>query len=155
MENFLRKFKAGFTLIELMVVIAIIAFLTMISIPSLMSFLAKAKRTEAYVNLSSLAMAQKSYFAEHGKYTTNLSGPGGLNWKPSGSCKYSYGFSGSEGKNYFSGQLNADSGALSQSNVSPDGFLVCAAADIDGDGVADIIGIDQDNQVKIIQDDLA
>ena len=46
--------KRGFTLIELMIVVAIIAFLAIVSVPSFMKFLAKAKRAEAYMNLSSI-----------------------------------------------------------------------------------------------------
>ncbi|MGB8367422.1 MAG: prepilin-type N-terminal cleavage/methylation domain-containing protein [Candidatus Babeliales bacterium] len=49
----------GFSLIELMVVIAIIGFLAMVGIPSFVKFLAKAKRAEAYMNLSSIYAAQK------------------------------------------------------------------------------------------------
>ncbi len=54
--------RYGFTLLELMVVVAIIAFLSMISIPSIMGIFSKAKRTESYMNLKSLYMAEKSYF---------------------------------------------------------------------------------------------
>ncbi len=44
--------RTGFTLVELMVVVAIIGFLAMIAVPNFMRFLAKAKRAEAYMNLS-------------------------------------------------------------------------------------------------------
>lgn len=145
--------KSGFTLIELMIVVAIVGFLSMISIPSLMSMLAKAKRTEAYVNLGSLAMAQKAFFAENGTYSTDLAGD--LGWKPGGDHKYSYGFgSGTAGKHYFTGSLNAPASDLSGAVVSGDGFTAYAAGDIDGDGKSDIISIDQDNKIKIVQDDL-
>ena len=36
--------REGFTLVELMIVVAIIAFLAMVSVPSFTRFLAKAKR---------------------------------------------------------------------------------------------------------------
>lgn len=140
---------------ELMVVIAIIAFLSMISIPSLMKFLAKAKRTEVFVNLGSLAMAQKTYFAEHGSYTTNLNAKDGLGWKPEGNFNYSYGFNeGAEGQNYFIGKLKAPASALSESRISPNGFTIFAAADIDGDGKLDVVSINEKNEIKIAQDDL-
>ena len=73
--------QTGYTLIELMIVIAIIAFLAMIAVPTFMTFLAKAKRTEAYMNLNALATAEKVYWAEHGSYTTDLTA---LGWKPEG-----------------------------------------------------------------------
>lgn len=150
----LKKFKTGFTLIELMIVIAIIACLSMITIPSLMKFLAKSKRAEAYINLSSLAMAQKAYFAEHGKYTTNLFGTDGLGWKPEGNFNYTYGFPGAEGQNYFTGQIKTPVSALSNSKITADGFSVCAVCDIDSDGTPDVLCIDQNNKITIIQDDL-
>jgi len=148
--------KKGFTLIELMIVIAIIAFLSVLAIPSLMKFLAKAKRTEAYINLSSLAMAEKAYFAEHGKYTTSLSGANSLNWQPEGNFNYTYGFSsGSEGQAYFVGALATPASSLSQAQITKDGFKICAAGDIDGDGKPDILCIDQSSKITILEDDLA
>ncbi len=39
--------KSAFSLIELMIVVAIIAFLAMVSVPTFMRFLAKATRAEA------------------------------------------------------------------------------------------------------------
>lgn len=153
MLNF-RKF--GFTLIELMIVIAIIAFLSMITVPSLFKFLSKAKRAEVYVNLSSLALAEKAYFAEHGKYTQDIGSVSGLNWKPEGDINYTYGFGqGQEGVNYFTGSLKAPVSALAQAKISDNDFLILAAADIDNDGQYDIVGIDKNNKIKIISDDLA
>ena len=152
----MRKSFLGFTLIELMIVIAIIAFLSMISIPSFLKFLAKAKRSEAYLNLSCICTAQKSYWAENGKYTSNLSGKDGAGWKPSGSHYYTYGFAnGSPGQSHFVGSLGATGADLKNSRVSDNEFVAVAVGDIDGDGVLDIIGIDQNNKITIIQDDLA
>lgn len=147
--------KEGHTLIELMIVIAIIAFLSVLAVPSLMRFLAKAKRAEAYVNLSSLAMAQKAYWAENGHYTKNL-GNGGLNWKPEGDYNYSYGFAdGSEGVNYYTGNLKASSNDLSGSRITENGFIIRAAGDIDGDRKSDVIEIDENNRIRIVENDLA
>ena len=67
-------YRKGFTLIELMIVISIISFLAMIGIPSYMRFVAKAKRTEVYLNLGALYAAQKAHWAEHGTYSTQLTG---------------------------------------------------------------------------------
>ena len=148
--------KQGFTLIELMVVIAIIAFLSMIAVPNMLKYVSKAKRTEAYAQLASLALAEKAYFAEHGSYTSVIGGSQGLHWKPQGSYNYSYGFSsGQEGENYFIGQLKAPVSALARAKISPKGFVIIAAADIDGDGELDVISVDQDNVFTLLSDDLA
>jgi prepilin-type N-terminal cleavage/methylation domain-containing protein len=145
----------GVTLIELTIVIAIIACLALISIPSLTKILAKAKRTEAYVMLHSLALAQKAYFIEHCQYSKVLSGPGGLGWKPEGTYNYTYGFSdGATGQSNFIGQLKTPASALTGSSVTPQGFTICAAADIDGDGEVDVLSINQDNVIRIVNDDL-
>ncbi len=143
--------KRGFTLIELMIVVAIIAFLAMVSIPSFKRFLAKAKRTEAYMNLNALATAEKIYWAEHGTYISDLKAIG---WKPEGQVQYTYGFPGSEGTNYITGSLGAPASHLGVGNAGKDAFLIVAAGDIDGDGQADIITINQDMKIEIVKDDL-
>ncbi len=144
---------SGFTLIELMVVIAIVACLSVISVPSLMKFLAKAKRAEAYIHLRMLANAQKAYFAEYGKYT-KLIGSGGLGWMPEGTINYTYGFSdGSSGKSHFIGQLKTPSSELRGSSLSLDGFVICAAGAIYGEKV-DVLSIDEHHTIKIVSDAL-
>lgn len=151
----IQNCRRGFSLLELMIVIAIIAFLSMIALPNLMHFLAKSKRTEAYTVLRSLYIAQKTYWLDHNKYTTNLSGANSLNWKSEGILHYTYGFPGTEGTNYVTGSLKTPSSALQAAQASDKGFTIAAAGDIDGDGKPDVITIDQDGTIKIIEDDLA
>ena len=146
--------RSGFSLIELMVVVAIIAFLAMIAVPNFNRFLAKAKRAEAYMNLSSIYAAEKSYYAEHGKYSDVLTGEGGIGWKPEGKTYYTYGFAGADGRNHFVGKLGASGAQLQGSRADKNGFVVVAAGDIDGDGDADIITVDENNNVVIVHDDL-
>jgi prepilin-type N-terminal cleavage/methylation domain-containing protein len=154
----------GFTLIELMIVVAIISFLAMVSVPSFAKFLAKAKRAEAYMNLNAIYAAQKAYWIEHGTYSDTLCGNGGIGWKPEGyqgggkneRYNYTYGFgNGSEGKNYFTGKLEAAGSSLAHAHAGKDTFLAIAAADIDGDGNLDILSVDQNNNIVIVNDDLA
>jgi len=146
--------KNGFSLLELMVVVAIIAFLTMISVPTFRKFLHKSKRSEAYMNLRAIYASEKAYWADNGKYSTVLSGKNGIGWKPEGAIIYTYGFPGSEGTNYFIGSLGAGSSALSQASASSEKFVAIAAGDIDGDGKLDVIGIDENNKITIITNDL-
>ncbi|MBK7948644.1 MAG: prepilin-type N-terminal cleavage/methylation domain-containing protein [Deltaproteobacteria bacterium] len=70
------KRSRGFTLIELMIVVAIIGVLASVAIPSFINYQLSSKRTEAYANLSALAKAQKSYFAEYNTFVPALSEPG-------------------------------------------------------------------------------
>lgn len=155
--------RKGFTLIEIMVVIAIIALLSMIGVPSIMRSLAKAKRSEAHINLRSLYTAQKAHWAEHGTYSSALRGPGGIGWQPEGykgggageNFYYTYGFPGAEGINYFTGNLETPGSYLSKAQAGRDGFLAIAAGDIDGDGNPDILAIDQTGKIVVLQDDLA
>jgi len=154
----------GFSLIELMIVVAIIAFLAMVSVPTFTRFLAKAKRAEAYMNLSSIYAAQKAFWAENGKYSDVLHGEGGIGWKPEGykgggpqeNFYYTYGFAhGSEGRSFFTGKLGTPSGHLGAAKASAEGFVVVAAGDIMGNGIPDILVVDENNAIKIVQDALA
>lgn len=154
--------KSGFTFIELMFVVAIIAFLAMVAIPSARRYLARAKRAEAYTMLSSIATAQKVYWAEHGKFSTQLGGDGGLGWKPEGyrgggaqeNFNYTYGFPGSEGVTFFTGKLNTPSSFLSAATVSDNGFVAVAAGDITGEGKPDILTIDNNGTIAVVYDSL-
>jgi len=157
------KAKKGFTLIELMIVVAIISFLSIVAVPNFFKFLSKAKRSEAYMNLSSIYTAQKVYWAEHGEYSAKLYGEGGVGWKPEGyhsggageKFYYTYGFgAGAEGENFFTGKLETSHTYMTMTRADKSGFVVAAVGDIDGDGKPDILTIDQNNNIQIIQDDL-
>lgn len=58
----------GFTLAELLVVLAIIAILTAIAYPSLTAHLIRARRTEAQVALLEAMQKQERYFSTHNTY---------------------------------------------------------------------------------------
>ena len=58
----------GFSLVELMIVVAIMAILAAIAIPSFMKFSMKAKTAEASQNLSGIRTCQESYRAEEDVY---------------------------------------------------------------------------------------
>jgi prepilin-type N-terminal cleavage/methylation domain-containing protein len=155
-NKFLQKSSWGFTLIELMIVVAIIAFLSIIAVPNIMNFLAKAKRTEVYVNLGAIWTAEKYYYSEHGRYSDALTGSNGIGWHTEGEPLYTYGFAGTDGVNYITGKLKASGADLSKySSVGPDNFTVVAIGDIDGDGKLDVITMNDRKQIKIVEDDCA
>ncbi len=58
----------GITLIELIIVVAIIGILSMIAIPGYIGQQKRAARTEAYTNLQNLRLLEEQYFADNGCY---------------------------------------------------------------------------------------
>ena len=70
--------RGGFTLIQLMVVVAIIGILAAIAIPNFLRFQLKAKSSEGKTNLAAIRTAEESYFAEYGGYVSALPSPPAL-----------------------------------------------------------------------------
>ena len=60
--------SAGFTLVELMVVVAIIGLLSSVAIPNFKKFQAKSKTTEAKVHLSAIYTAEMGFFSDYNMY---------------------------------------------------------------------------------------
>ena len=126
--------KQGFTLVELMIALAIIGVLTTTALPSFLRYQLRARSSEALVNLSAIATTQEIYFAEHGEFLevtspVPASAPGSsrsawtlgsnfdtLGWAPEGSVQFQY-------------QVVADSNPGESVR-----FTAEARGDVDGDG---------------------
>jgi len=68
-----RSAKAGFTLIELMIVVAIIGILAAVAIPAFMKYIRRSKTTEATMNIRKLFDSSVSYYeSEHADRTGNV-----------------------------------------------------------------------------------
>ena len=131
MSKLIRKSNKGFTLIELMIVVAIIGILAAIAIPNFLRFQLKSKSSEGKVNIAAIRTAEEAYLAEFGTYVLAAINPAGgapgtakgvfdvtaadfntLGWSP-------------EGQVFFAYEVNASNSAMT----------ITAQADIDGDTV--------------------
>ncbi len=83
-----RTSQKGFSLVELMVVVAIIGVLASIAIPQVNKFIAKSRQSEAKTNLSSYYTAQKSFQAEYAVYDGRF---GAIGYTPEGQMRYNVG----------------------------------------------------------------
>ena len=137
----------GFTLIEMMIVVAIVGLLAAVAVPSFRNYQFTSKRAEAYANLSALVKSQKSFFAENGAFIgvpiaepgfSQASVPGGekrdvaeleaafaeVGWTPDGEVFYDYDAVSSNTRN----------GADHPLCACPTCLTATAYGDVDGDG---------------------
>jgi type IV pilus assembly protein PilA len=129
---------AAFTLIEILLVVAIIGVLASVAIPNFIRYQLRARSAEAMTNVAAIALTQKTHFAEKGTYVDSPAAvpptmPGDqrapwiansafseLGWEP-------------EGEVFFQYLISADA-------VGRGRFTVEAAGDLDGNTVPSFYG---------------
>ena len=140
--------QKGFSLTELMIVVAIIGILATIAIPKFMSYQAKAKQTEAKNNLVAIHTGEIAYFAENNGYIDDFNAIG-------------FGISGSSQRYYYEigksnvGTLAPGCTASALDKATPTEFVAVAVGNIDGDTTCDVWTIDQDKVLKNVTNDVS
>lgn len=166
--------QSGFSLIELMIALAIIGILATIAIPRFLVYRERAQQAEVKTNLGALRVAEVSWYAENHGFTDDLSA---LAWRPEGSPRYLYGFASDafpapSGRNdsaelaattpvgyatasmiVFAGVPLTAANFPAGMNVSSTGFHAGAVANIDDDATLDAWSIDEQSQFVLLADD--
>ena len=83
--------QSGFSLVELMVVVAIIGVLASVAVPNFQKYQARARQTEAKVQLASIFSMEKAFIMDQNSYSTCLKDLGFMP-NASGKAYYTIGF---------------------------------------------------------------
>jgi type IV pilus assembly protein PilA len=117
----MHRIKKGFTLIELMIVVAIIGILAAIAIPNFVKFQCRSKQSEAKGNLKAMYVAEESYRGEFDTYLAcntgqcNVTGTNDFGFIPKGG-KIRYDYSATNGTTTFTGDASADANFTAELN---------------------------------------
>jgi type IV pilus assembly protein PilA len=82
-----KRKQGGFSLVELMIVVAIIGILAALAIPRFQRFQAKARQSEAKTNLSHVYTLEMSYHGDNDTFITALTS---LGFTVDGHSRYGY-----------------------------------------------------------------
>lgn len=119
----------GFTLVELMIVVAIIGILAAIAIPNFLRYQTKAKQTEASTSLKSIYTAQVSFFGEADRYTAVFTE---LGWEAESTRRYTYDLGGTT-----TGKVPVVACASDVAAAATIAFTAQACAQLDKDSTVD------------------
>ncbi|MES2885831.1 MAG: type IV pilin protein [Pseudomonadota bacterium] len=109
----------GFTLIELMIVVAIVGVLAAIAIPSYQSYLRKARRGDAIATLVTMQSQQEKFRANNNAYSSSPTAMGA----PASSSYYTYTISNAGVSSY---TLTATATATSGQTRDKQGSTACS-----------------------------
>jgi type IV pilus assembly protein PilA len=135
-----KRRESGFSLIELMIVVAVVGILAAIAIPNYLRFQMRSQAGEGKINVSSIKTAELGYFAEYGTYIECTASPaatppgaktpwvdnggfGRVGWAPEGDVAFIYGV------------VVGPSGGAQYNH-----FTAEAVSDLDRDGAYNVVG---------------
>jgi prepilin-type N-terminal cleavage/methylation domain-containing protein len=127
--------KGGFTMIEMMVAVAIIGLLASVSIPAFQNYQNRSRRAEAFSNLAGIAKLEKSYFSEYSAYVAVAPQPAGapsstkLPWDPAADAAYGQVGFHPDGAVFYTYDINVDTSQCPQQDC----FTATAYGDADSD----------------------
>lgn len=134
-----RKNAGGFTLVELMITVAIIGVLSATAITLFQSQQLRSKRAEGITNVEALAKMAKSYFGENGSYPSIVGSwpapfpdPAALAWDAASSTAFgTVGFRAEGAVRY---RYDLDATTAECPCASEGCFTAIAFSDLEGDG---------------------
>lgn len=148
-----RRSNAGFTLVELSIVVVIIGVLAVLALVGYRKYMTSSKITEAKAVIGAIRIAQEDYRAEKGSYANNgttfcpdVTEAGGgvkkVGWDPacmqvlpvhvSGPVLFKYATTAGTGT--FSDDFAVSGWVASTSIITPPWYAIDAKCDMDGDG---------------------
>lgn len=84
----LRVSQAGFTLVEILVVITIIGLVMSLVGPRVLNYLSDSKVKTARIQIQGFSAALDLYYLDNGRYPTSAEGLGALSQKPDGATMW-------------------------------------------------------------------
>jgi type IV pilus assembly protein PilA len=153
------KGRQGFTLIELMIVVAIIGLLSAISIPNFLMFQAKARQVEAKAALGTLFIATTVLWGSNGTYA--ITDIRELLFSPRGGTRYSFWYdvngtpTAVPGSSTAAGPCDVRSvTAFITPVASSTSFTATAKGNLDGDATCDEWSINDSRTLENLSNDV-